>query len=145
LRHSAYKKPHQLKEMVYHYREGVLFQEYREVKSHLFQLADGKTREIDVYALSYHQLADSDTDLAFEVKNRQSKKTGVEDVNLFIRKLEDLRQSGRPVEGIFYSANGFTEDALRRMKECGLMYTDLDRWWGTATTRISHGDEQKDF
>jgi len=131
LRHEAHQEPDHLKDRVYNYKEGTRFREYKEVKSHMFKLADGRVREIDVYAVCYDEPEHEINDLAFEVKNRETRKTGPEEVNVFVRKLEDLRQTGRPIEGIFYSASGFTEEAVKKLEESNLMYTDYDRWWGS--------------
>jgi hypothetical protein len=113
--------------MVYNYKSGVEFGRYHNVSTFTISLPDAPTREIDIYARSV-----SGIDLVFEVKNRSKKKVSGKEVKNFFHKLENLRAGSerKNIAGIFYSASGFTAEAVKYLTGQGIMYTDYKKWWG---------------
>lgn len=127
LKHRAYKNNPPLSEMVYNYKKGVEFERYRSVSTFTMSPADAPTGEIDIYARS---VRGTGTDLVFEVKNRPGKKVSIKEVTHFADKLETMRGEGTNIQGIFYSAAGFTGEAAGYLMEKEIMYTDFKKWWG---------------
>jgi hypothetical protein len=111
---------------VYNYKKGVEFDRYHSVSTFTLSLPDAPTREIDIYARSVGGM-----DLVFEVKNRSGKKVSGKEVKNFHEKMENLRAESKRknITGIFYSAAGFTPEAVKYLTQHEIMYTDFKKWW----------------
>jgi len=70
--------------------------------------------------------------LAWEVKNYAKNKVEVSEVKKFSEKLKVLREfrKDRKILGIFYSATGFTTQAIEYLTQEKIAYTDYELFWG---------------
>ena len=86
--------------------------------------------EIDVIALTKEN--DHFKAVAFETKNRNEKKLPtIDECKLFLNKLELLKNSmEKPVivYGIYFSANGFSDDVEKWLNDNGILTVDFNTW-----------------
>ncbi len=125
LKFKKYKKEGvKLEELVENYQPGACFTDYRQVKKRVFTIEQGNSYEIDIFAESF----DEGKNLYFEVKNCKQPvhKGQVENFIKFVQGIK-LRKDEKGYF-IFYSLNGFTEEAEKLLKENNIMYSSLDMW-----------------
>jgi hypothetical protein len=105
--------------------EKVRFPRFKEVEAFTFTNR-GRKIELDILCLPDQK---EEMSLAIEVKNRHEKKAGVDDVEKFAGKLKALQEhlGNVRIQGLFYSFNGFHDDAIAKLQELNIF------WWNFET------------
>jgi hypothetical protein len=105
--------------------EKVRFPRFKEVEAPYTFTNRGRKIELDVFCLPDQE---QEMYLAIEVKNRHEKKAGVDDVEKLAGKLKALQEhlGEAPIQGLFYSFNGFHEDAIAKLQELKIFWWDFE-------------------
>ncbi|MDI3312173.1 MAG: hypothetical protein QJR05_12215 [Thermoanaerobacterium sp.] len=124
LKFEQYKKENAtLKDKVYNSIQGAEFTRYQEVKPYKVMLEGGREHEVDIWAKSY----DEGKDLFIEVKSWE-RSISKSDTEKFVKTVEDMKTLGIKGYFIYYSLNGFEDDAKKYLNENGIMYADKKSW-----------------
>jgi hypothetical protein len=105
--------------------ERVRFPRFREIDTYAF-VSRSREAKIDILC---QPIQANELYLAVEVKNRQAKQVGVEEIERFAENLHILQEHLGEVllKGLFYSLNGFQAEALEKLEELKIF------WWDFAT------------
>lgn len=134
LNYEAHKDERGFAGRMYEWGRKVEFCRYKSAGRLVFSPAEGRSYEIDIYA----RPVDEGQALAWEVKNYTDRKVGVGEVKEFEVKLEALRKcEGKEIEGVFYSASGFSDEAREYLRQQGIYATDYERFLGNGHSQSS--------
>jgi predicted AAA+ superfamily ATPase len=102
--------------------EKIRFPRFRKIEAHTIE--DPKIN-FDVFCQPHEK---QELHLAVEAKNREAKKVSAEEVKMFADNLQALQEhlGEAPLQGLFYSFNGFQPEAIEKLGELKIFWWDFE-------------------